>query len=426
MPPTIALMKEIARNVARTVSQRGTSPKLLATGIAVGTLLSAGACQSMLSALSVRAAYEPKSHKSVQMQGTQRLWAGDMNFHISPPDDPKKVERSLKESVDLLGKSGLDFVFVTPQIPARFWESADQFERVRREWQSLQQTMSAMTEKMPLMMVGAEYVDEKNGSATIVGVDIPKALNEVSRDDLRTNPTAFINLLWMRGALVYLNSPLATPLKAPVDSPQHFNSVDHSWKPMTKPSAGYPKDLLAINNLYDGMEAYSVPVSVWRDQYVQGDPVASLSAVMSRLDLEIIRKKRRLIPIGGSDSRDATIRPTIYIAAPDRTPEALRQGLANGRVCVRSPLPCGLRVFADDQPVAAGVGDHIVAQQHIDIRWEGGEGELFRNAESVGTFEGRALQPTSRSECHIYRLVVDGGFSAPFYVNCPLLAAPRS
>jgi hypothetical protein len=427
MPPTIALMKEIARDVARTVSQWGTSPRLLATGIAVGTLLSAGACKSMLSALSVRAAYEPKSHKSVQMQGTQRLWAGDMNFHISPPDDPKKVERSLKESVDLLGKSGLDFVFVTPQIPARFWESADQFERVRREWQSL-----------PANDVGDDREDapddgrvpststRKNGSATIIGVDIPKALNEVSRDDLRTNPTAFINLLWMRGALVYLNSPLATPLKAPVDSPQHFNSVDHSWKPMTKPSAGYPKDILAINNLYDGMEAYSVPVSVWRDQYVQGDPVASLSAVMSRLDLEIIRKKRRLIPIGGSDSRDATIRPTIYIAAPERTPEALRQGLTNGRVCVRSPLPCGLRVFADAQPVAAGVGDHIVAQQHIDIRWEGGEGELFRNAESVGTFDGRALQPTSRSECHIYRLVVDGGFSAPFYVNCPQLAAPRS
>jgi len=359
------------------------------------------------------------------MQGTQRLWAGDMNFHISPPDDPKQIARSLKESVDLLSKSGLDFVFVTPQIPARFWESADQFERVRRDWPSLQATLSSMSDKGPLMMVGAEYVDDKNGSATIVSVDIPKALNDISRDDLRANPTAFINLLWMRGALVFLNTPLATPLKAPVDSPQHYATVDRSWKPLTKPSAGYPKDILAIHNLYDGMEAYSVPLSVWRDQYVQGDPVASVSATMSRLDLEIIRKKRRLIPVGGTDSRDSAIRPTVFIAAPERTPEALRQGLTHGRICVRSPLPCGLRVFADDQPVASGVGDHIVAQQHIDIRWDGGEGELFRNAESVGTFEGRALQPTSRSECHIYRLVVDGGFSAPFYVNCPQLAAAR-
>lgn len=425
MPPTIALMKEFARDVARTVGQWSTSRRFLLSGLATCTLLSMGACESVITRLSLQAAYKPQTHKSVQMQGAQRLWAGDMNFHISPPDDPKRIRRTLRESVDLLSKSGLDFVFVTPQIPARFWDSADQFERVRREWSSIQQTMSSMSDKLPLIMVGAEYVDDKNGSATIVGVDIPKALNEVSREDLKTNPTAFINLLWMRGALVYLNTPLATPLKAPVDSHQRYNSVDRSWKPMTKPSAGYPKDILAINNVYDGMEAYSVPLSVWRDQYVQGDPVASVGAVMSRLDLEIIRKKRRLIPIGGSDSRSSLIRPTIYIAAPERTPEALRQGLTQGRVCVRSPLPCGLRVFADDQPVAAGVGDHIVAQQHIDIRWEGGEGELFRNAESVGTFEGRTLQPTSRSECHIYRLVVDGGYSAPFYVNCPALAPAR-
>ncbi|MBP8196738.1 MAG: hypothetical protein KAY55_06170 [Deltaproteobacteria bacterium] len=418
-------MKEIARDVAQTVRQWATSPRLLAAGIAVGTLLSAGACQSLLSALSTRAEYKPKSHKTVQMQGSQRLWAGDMNFHISPPDDPKRIRRSFNESVEMLSKSELDFVFITPQIPARFWDSVEQFERVRRDWQSLQATMSSMSDKLPLMMVGAEYVDDKNGSATIIGVDLPKALNEVSRDDLRANPTAFINLLWMRGALVFLNTPLATPLKAPVDSPQRYSSIDRSWKPLTKPSAGYPKDILAIHNLYDGMEAYNVQISVWRDQYVQGDPTASLAAVMSRLDLEIIRKKRRLIPIGGSNSRGRSLRPTIYIAAPERTPEALRQGLTNGRVCVRSPLPCGLRVFADAQPVAAGVGDHIVAQQHIDIRWEGGEGELFRNAESLGTFDGRTLQATSRSECHIYRLVVDGGFSAPFFVNCPQLAAAR-
>ena len=418
-------MKEIARRVASPARQKSTSSKLLLAGVAVSILAAAGGCTSLLSKLSLRAAYKPKPHKTVQMQGVYRLWAGDMNFHISPPDDPRKIRRTLKESVDLVNASGLDFVFVTPQIPARFWESADQFERVKRDWPSLQATLSSLSEKGPLMMVGAEYVDDKNGSATIIGTDIPKALADISRDDLRTNPTAFVNLLWMRGALVFLNTPLATPVKAPVDSHQSYSSTDRSWKPLTKPSAGFPQDILALKNIYDGMEAYSVPLSVWRDQYALGDPVASVAAVMSRLDLEIIRKKRRLIPIGGTDSRGSLIRPTVYIAAPERTPEALRQGLTNGRVCVRSPTPCGVRVFADDQPVAAGVGDHIVASQHIDIRWEGGEGELFRNAESIGTFEGRALQPTSRSECHIYRLVVDGGYSAPFFVNCPALAPAR-
>lgn len=417
-------MKEIARRLASSARRKSISSKLLVAGFAVSAL-ALGGCQTMLSKLSLRAAYKPKSHKTVQMQGVYRLWAGDMNFHISPPDDPRKIRRTLKESVDLVNASELDFVFVTPQIPARFWESTDQFERIKRDWPTLQATLSSLSDKGPLMMVGAEYVDEKNGSATIIGVDIPKVLNDISHDELRANPTAFVNLLWMKGAMVFLNTPLATPLKAPVDSHQSYSSLDRSWKPLTKPSAGFPKDILALHNIYDGMEAYSVPLSVWRDQYVLGDPVASVAAVMSRLDLEIIRKKRRLIPIGGTDSRGKLIRPTVYIAAPERTPEALRQGLAQGRVCVRSPVPCGLRVFADDQPVAAGVGDHIVANQHIDIRWEGGEGELFRNAESMGTFEGRTLQPTSRSECHIYRLVVDGGYSAPFFVNCPALAPAR-
>lgn len=418
-------MKEIERRVARPATPKVVPPKWLWAGCAVSVVLLTGACRTFFTALSTEAAYKPKQHKNVQMQGAYRLWAGDMNFHISPPDDPRKVERSLKASVDLANKSGLDFVFVTPQIPARFWESADQYERVKRDWPTLQATLSSLSEKGVLMMVGAEYSDDKNGSATIIGTDIPKALNDVSRDDLRANPTAFINLLWMRGALVFLNTPLATPVKAPVDSVNNYSNVDRSWKPLTKPSAGFPKDILALHNLYDGMEAYSVPLSVWRDQYALGDPVASVSAVMSRMDLEIIRKKRRLVPIGGSDSRDSLIRPTIYIAARDRTPEELRQGLTHGRVCVRSPTPCGVRVFADDRPEAVGVGDHIVASQHVNIRWEGGEGELFRNAESVGTFEGHTSQPASRSECHIYRLVVDGGYSAPFFVNCPELAPAR-
>lgn len=418
-------MEETERRVAGSVASKAASSKWVWAGFAVSTLLFAGACRSLLSALSVEAAYKPRPHAKVQMQGVLKLWAGDMNFHIAPPDDPRKVERSLKESVDLLNKSGLDFVFVTPQIPARFWESADQFERIKRDWPTLQATLSSLSAKGPLMMVGAEYVDEKNGSATIVGVDIPKVLNEVSRDDLKANPTTFVNLMWMRGGLVFLNTPLATPVKAPIDSVNHYSSVDRSWKPLTKPSAGYPKDILALHGLYDGLEAYSVPLSVWRDQYALDDPTASVAAVMGRLDLEIISKKRRIVPVGGSDSRDSLVRPTVYIAAPERTPEALRAGLSHGRVCVRSPTACSVRVFADDQPVAVGVGDHIVAKMHVDIRWDGGEGELFRNAQSLGTFDGHTNQPTGSNECQIYRLVVDGGYSAPFFVNCPHLAPAR-
>ena len=101
---------------------------------------------------------------------------------------------------------------MTPPDPGALLGSADQFERVKsRLASSLQADAVIAVRKLPLMMVGAEYVDDKNGSATIIGTDIPKALADISRDDLRTNPTAFVNLLWMRGALVFLNTRWRRP-----------------------------------------------------------------------------------------------------------------------------------------------------------------------------------------------------------------------
>ncbi|WP_297923401.1 GTP-binding protein, partial [uncultured Agitococcus sp.] len=50
-------------------------------------------------------------------------------------------------------------------------------------------------------------------------------------------------------------------------------------------------------------------------------------------------------------------------AAPSRTPQALREGLLRGRVCVRSPEPCGLRVYADDDAIPQGVGAALRARR---------------------------------------------------------------
>ena len=407
--------------------QTGLGPRAKAGVVAaVGLAAMLTACQSFLQYLSLESAYKPPPANKVAMQGTLRLWAGDMNFHISPPDEPREVRRDMRQSIELLAKSGLDFVFVTPRIKARFYESSEDFERVRSTWLMVQQTLSSLSDPHPLIMLGAEYSDEKNGSLAILGVDIPKVLSEVSREELKASPVAFMNLMALRGGVLILNQPLATPLPVPLDTSMRYASRDHSWRPLTKPSSDFPKDILAAHNIYDGMEAYSLPVSVWRDQYVLENPTHSLVEVISRMAKESLRKQRRLVPTGGSDSRGKVIRATTFIASPERTPESLRQALLQGRVCVRSPTPCGVRAYADDKGGEAfGVGDGLVAEHTVQFRWGDADGDLYRNGERIGTFEGGTIQAASRGECHIYQLYLNNGFSGPVYVNCPFAATVR-
>lgn len=384
-------------------------------------LVLVAACQSFLNYLSLEAAFKPPAANKVALQGTLRLWAGDMGFRLSPPDDPKDVRREMRESLELLAKSGLDFVYITPKIRARFFENAEEFERVRTSWLMVQQTLSSLAEPHPLLLMGGRYEDERAGSVAILGVDIPKILTEVSREELRSSPAAFINLVSLRGGILILNHPLATPLPVPVDTALRYASRDHSWRPMTRPSSEYPKDILAANNIYDGMEAYSIPVAVWRDQYVLENPTRSLFDVEARLVQESLRKQRRLVATGGTDSRGNVIRATMFVAAPERTPESIRRAILHGRVCVRSPTPCGVRVYADERGGEVfGVGDGLTAEHTVNFRWpDDATGDLYRNGEKIGTFDGSTTQAASRGECHIYQLYLNQGFSGPIYVNCP-------
>ncbi len=388
--------------------------------VGLSGLVLLAACQSFLNYLSLEAAFKPPPANKVALQGTLRLWAGDMGFRISPPDDPKDVRRDMRDSLELLSKSGLDFVYITPRIRARFYENSEEFERVRGSWLMVQQTLSSLAEPHPLMLLGAQYYDERAGSVAILGVDIPKILSEVSRDELKSSPTAFMNLVSLRGGIIILNQPLATPLPVPVDTSLRFASRDHSWRPLTRPGVEYPKDIVAANNLYDGMEAYSLPVSVWRDQYVLENPTQSLFDVEARVTQESLRKQRRLIATGGGDSRGKVIRATMFVAAPERTPDSIRRSILHGRVCVRSPTPCGVRVYADDRGGEVfGVGDGLAAERTVSFRWGDDTGDLYRNGVKIGSFDGNTVQVASRGECHIYQLYLNNGFSGPIYVNCP-------
>src|SRR5262249_23141107 len=68
-------------------------------------------CQRLLVRAALRGAPVPPSAAAV-WPGSDglRLWAGDLHFHISPPDMIEEVHRPLAESLELLRRSELDFV----------------------------------------------------------------------------------------------------------------------------------------------------------------------------------------------------------------------------------------------------------------------------------------------------------------------------
>lgn len=80
--------------------------------------------------------------------------------------------------------------------------------------------------------------------------------------------------------------------------------------------------------------------------------------------------------------------------------------------------PCALSVRADDAPQRFGVGDAVTAQNLVSLSWPG-EGELFLDGKLVGRYEDGVTLRIVPDGCHVLRLRLGGGFSAPVYLNCP-------
>lgn len=396
-------------------------------GLGLGALL-LGGCNNFTSFLSRGAAYKPKSVRKVDLAWDQmRLFAGDMNFHYAPPDDVTEVRRDQKQSMELLDKSELDFVIVTPKLKARFWENSGELEKVYRDWQVTSQAFSSMGEGHPLLFLGAEYHDDQWGSASLIASDFAGALGELSklsRDQLKSLPNLLFEYVKLQRGLVVLNTPLATPLKVPFDSPLKYARTDRSWRPLSRKGlkvSELPKDIQWLNANYNAMEAYSVPVSIWRDKYVLEDELASTREVLALADKTSLQLNRRILTTAGTDSRGRLVRATIFVAAPERSKDRILDGLRAGRVCLRSPTACTARMYADGSGLAMHVGGAVSGAKTVEFAWPG-EGQLYRNGELVDTFTDRTrTQPARPGVCDIYRVHVDNGFSGPFYVNCDLM-----
>jgi hypothetical protein len=211
----------------------------------------------------------------------------------------------------------------------------------------------------------------------------------------------------------------------PLESIFRIARVDLSWRPFTHPEQPAPSEIVAIGRYAQGLEAFNARVTDLRDRFLVGDVLDSIRRVLSRMDAEIVAQKRRLTPIGGSDSHDQFMSATTWVLARDKSAEAIREAVTLGRTCVRDAAACSFEARAIGSEWTQ-LGGAISAKGSIEARASAGPLEVFDDGKSVATSpRGEAVTVAVEGDrCSIVRARVDDGFSAPIYVNCPFATLP--
>jgi hypothetical protein len=364
------------------------------------------------------AAYRPVARASQDIvPPPYLLLAGDLHCHVSPPDDRDHVSRDLAQTLELARSERLDFLVLTPHIWTPYLKAPGYRDRIVAGHRWLSTELSRVDAGGVLVTAGAESTDDSWGHVGMAFGDFDRALREMTDAEVDTNLAAFFQRYVDSGGLLTLHHPLAKP----VGLAARGFGVDVSWRPFTLPGAPYPSQIQAADRLAIGVEAYNLGVSELRDFTTFGDRETSIRDVLSLLDREIVRRQRRLVPVGGSDSHGFFLRPVLFVLAKERSLLGVQQAIAAGRTCVRDAAACSL--VARRLGPAEGwqpVGSAISGADAVEVRVSA-DGALYRGGGEQGPLrqgEARTVR-TPRGECSLLRAVVGGGYSAPIYVNCP-------
>jgi hypothetical protein len=350
-----------------------------------------------------------------RLAGYELLW-GDMHCHVSPPDDASDVSRDLEQTVELARAEKLDFVVLTPHVPARFFQSDAQRAAVLAGQRRLRARIAELPGDV-LFVPGFEYTDHAWGHLGVAFGDLEATLAEVSAAEAQRHPARFFERYVARGGLLVVNHPLTTP----VDSYVSMARADLSWRPFTAPERRPPEEIRAADELAVGFEAFNLAVTQLRDRWLLGDTEHSLRATLRLLDDKSAARGRRMTPVGGSDSHSQHLRATTFLLAAARTPAALREAVLAGRSCVRDPAACTFEARAAGGPWQP-VGAAFEGVREVEVRAHGEDIEVFRAGRAVATpGDGEAVRMrVEPGACTLLRARVGAGFSAPVHVNCGL------
>jgi hypothetical protein len=363
-------------------------------------------------------AYRPPPAAALESGATRyQVLAGDLHCHVSPPDSPGHVTRDLADTLDLAKKERLDFVVLTPHVWARFFLDDSLRASTVASQRELRAEIARGTDGV-VVIPGLVYTDGQYGHAGLAFADVERVLDEVPTAVAREHPERFFERWVADGGVVVVNHPLLLPIRSSFS----FARENLSWRPWTlrgTEHAPFPPEIQAIDRLAFGFEVYNLAVTELRDRHLVGYTDRTLLESMQRLDSEIVERHRRMTPVGGSDSHSHSLRATTFVLATARTPEAIREGLAAGRVCVRSPEACS---FEARRPGGSwvGVGGALAASDSIEVRARGGNASFVVDGEAAARALGgeTASVTLERDRCHVVRAVVGAGLSAPVYEGC--------
>lgn len=343
------------------------------------------------------------------------ILSGDTHCHVSPPDQPPHVTRGVAETVELARDEGLDFVVLTPHVGARFFQDEAERAYVVRDLARLTREVREAKPGKTIFVTGIEYTDHAFGHVGVAFADIERVLSAVPTRAAVKNPERFFEEVVAQGGVLMINHPLVTPL----DSIIPMARADLSWRPFLG-SGPFPPEIVAVNRLALGLEAYNLTATHLRDRYLLGDTELTLRATLRRIDDEIVSQKRRIVPVGGSDSHSGHLRAMMFVLSEGRTEGAIRDALVAGRLCVRDPAACSFEARADGGPWVT-VGGSLAGTRSLEVRAHGEDIELIVNGAVSEALPktGSARIEVDPSRCSVLRVRVGAGFSAPIYANCP-------
>lgn len=337
------------------------------------------------------------------------ILAGDMHCHVSPPDGDFDVKRGVAETIDLAHEERLDFVVLTPHLPARFYDEPALRASAAASHAAMRRAFAG---HHTVFVPGFEYTDPRYGHISASFADLGEVLAAVPADVAREAPARFFERWVAAGGLLVVNHPLVTPLNST------FARADMSFRPWTSAAPVAP-EINAIRRLAMGYEAYNAAVAHLRDGFLLDDADLGLRGVLRRLDQEIITAGRRIAPVGGSDSHAGYLRATTFVLARGRTSADIRDALLGGRVCVKSPEACTLQARAPGGPWI-GVGGALASDGAVEVRATGGAVVILRDGQPIALPRpGEPVRVDVPARCALLRARVGEGWSAPIYVNCP-------
>jgi hypothetical protein len=352
-----------------------------------------------------------------QHVGDRLILAGDMHCHVLPPDSAHHVSRELPETLALAKSEGLDFVVLTPHVPARFYMDDEMRGWVLETQAELRARLARLKPEL-LVIPGFEYTDFRNGHLGMAFAEPSEVLEGLTSEEARSSPERFFEMWVARGGILTINHPMNRPLPK---APFHELGADMSWRAFRgERSATEAPEIAWITTHATTIETFNSMVSGLRDQLVIGDEERSLREASHVADEVVRTQHRRIASVGGSDSHGSWLRATTFVLAKDRSIDSLRKGIAGARTCVRGPQACTLEL-RNDGGAWLGVGDAITTtSSSFEARASGDDATFIVNGAHVATgSDGEIVKltvPTDR--CSIVRAIVGRSWSSGIYVNC--------